>query len=293
MKFKLIEEVASEGHDVAFGCQVLGVSRGGYYKWLSRPLSTRRIESQRLWVRIKKMWEKSKKSYGAPRIHADLKGEGEKVSRKRVAKIMRENGVQGAGKKKFRPVTTNSNHSLPVAPRVLKVEDIEPSTLLPNQIWAGDITYVPTEEGFCYLAVLMDIGTRKIVGHSLSDSLHTQLVVNALDMAVGRQGPGQDLIIHTDRGSQYAAEAYLEKLKKNKFLPSMSRKGNCYDNAFVESFFRSLKVELVYTRKFKNSEEARKEIFEYIEVWYNRQRRHSSLAYMTPIDYEQKRARVS
>lgn len=293
MKFKLVEGLKNEGKEVAFSCSSLNTSRSGYYKWSSRPLSARKQDSEYLSEEIKKVWNKSRKTYGAPRIHAELKDGGKNVGLNRVAKIMRLNKIQGAGQKKFRPKTVSSEHVLSIAPRLFKVEELGPSNLLPNQIWVGDITYIPTDAGFSYLAVLMDLRTRKIVGYSLGNSLHSQLVINALDQAIGREMPNKGLTIHTDRGVQYSAQSYREKLSENSFLASMSRQGNCYDNAFVESFFRSLKVELIYTKKFKDLEMVRKEIFDYIEVWYNRQRRHSSLAYLSPINYEKQIALVS
>ena len=196
----------------------------------------------------------------------------------------------GYGKKKFKPVTTTSNHDLPVADRVFKTEIAETQLKSPNKYWGGDITYVATEEGWLYLSVVLDLFTKKVVGHAMRETMHAEMVTSAIIMALNRQGiiDGTDLVTHTDRGSQYASAEYTHVLKTHKLTASMSRKGNCYDNAMVESFFRTLKVELIYTRKFKTKEDARSAIFEFIEVWYNRQRLHSSLDYMTPEQYELK-----
>lgn len=210
------------------------------------------------------------------------------INKKRVARLMKENNIQGIGKRKFKPQTTTSNHSLPVAERIFKTEVAEAQVTRVNQYWGGDITYIATEEGWLYLAIVIDLFTRKVVGHSMQESMPCEIVINALDMGLKRQGlvVVNDLTTHTDRGSQYAAMDYVDKLAAHGTTPSMSRKGNCYDNAFVESFFRTLKVELINRKKFQTREEAKSAIFEFIEVWYNRQRLHSSLDYMTPEEYE-------
>jgi putative transposase len=290
MKFKMVEELAGERQDVTQGCCILGVSRSGYYEWLNRPLSARKAEDARLWEKIKQHWEASRKIYGRLRLTKKLQEDGQQVGKNRVEKIMKEHGIQGVGKKKFKPVTTSSNHNLPVAERIFQTE-IAPSQLTrPNQFWGGDLTYIPTAEGWLYLSIFMDLYTRKIVGYAMRDTMHAEIITSAIDMALCRQGltDATGLTAHSDRGSQYASEEYREKLSAHKVTASMSRKGNCYDNAYVESFFRTLKVELVYTRKFKTREEAKAAIFEFIEVWYNRQRLHSSLDYMTPEQYELK-----
>jgi transposase InsO family protein len=207
-----------------------------------------------------------------------------------VEKIMKNHNIQGIGKKKFKPITTTSNHDLPIAERVFETESAGQQVTSSNQFWGGDITYIATEEGWLYLAIFLDLFTRKIVGHSMRKTMHAEMVTSAIDMALKRQGLKQadGLVSHSDQGSQYASDEYREKLAAHNITASMSRKGNCYDNAFVESFFRTLKVELVYRQKFKTREEAKSAIFEFIEVWYNRQRLHSSLDYMTPEQYETK-----
>jgi putative transposase len=287
----MVEELTFELFDVRHLCAVLEVSCSGFYAWLKRPLSKRKIEDERVWQKIKKHWDDSRKTYGRRRILKKLKQENEVVGKNRVARIMKEKNIQGVGKKKFKPQTTTSNHELPVAERIFKTEIASEQVIKPNQYWGGDITYVATAEGWLYLAVVIDLFTRKVVGHSMSESMPCELVINALDMGLKRQGisMAEDLITHTDRGSQYAAQDYIDKLAKYKITPSMSRKGNCYDNAFTESFFRTLKVELVNRENFKTREEAKQKIFEFIEVWYNRQRLHSSLDYMAPEQYESKK----
>jgi len=286
----MVEELALEQQDVTRCCLVLKVSRSGYYDWRRRPVSERRLANEKLAQQIRQVWQESRGTYGLPRIYEKLKGESICAGKNRVQKIMKINNIQGVGKKKFKVMTTDSNHDLPIASRVFKAENHEQQVTRPNQIWGGDITYIPTEEGWLYLSVFLDLFTRKAVGHSTSKTMTSKLVIDSLDMALKRQGIGAEdkLLAHSDRGSQYAAEDYRKKLKAHKITASMSRKGNCYDNAFVETFFRTLKVELVYRTKFKTRDEAKATIFEFIEVWYNRQRIHSSLGYQTPIDYELK-----
>ena len=286
----MVEELAFELFDVRHLCKVLRVSTSGFYAWLKRPLSKRKTEDERLWQKIKKHWSDSRKTYGRRRIVKSLNNEGERIGKNRVARIMKEKNIQGVGKKKFKPQTTTSNHELPVAERVFKTEVARDQVTKPNQYWGGDITYVATEEGWLYLAIVLDLFTRKVVGHSMNETMPCELVINALDMGLKRQGlsTAEDLVTHTDRGSQYAASDYVDKLRRYKITQSMSRKGNCYDNAYVESFFRTLKVELINQEKFKTRKEARQKIFEFIEVWYNRQRLHSSLDYQTPEQYEAK-----
>ncbi len=286
----MVEELSLELQDIKRCCRVLKVSRSGYYAWLNRPVSERKKKNEELFQKIKKIWDESRKIYGLPRIIEKLKDENFNVGRNRVQKIMKQNNIVGVGRKKFKVVTTDSNHDLPVARRVFKTEDHGAQVTQPNQFWGGDITYIPTDEGWLYLSIFLDLFTRKVVGHSMNDSMASDLVISSLDMALKHQRItlADELVAHTDRGSQYAAEAYRDKLEAHGIKASMSRRANCYDNAFVESFFRTLKVELVYRRKFKTRAEARTAIFEFIEVWYNRNRIHSSIGYLTPIDYESK-----
>lgn len=286
----MVEELSIEQEDIALSCNTLKVSRSGYYSWLSRPVSKIQKENEELAAKVKLHWEKSRQTYGLPRLNEKLKKEKINISKNRLRTIMKKNNIVGAGRKKYKVMTTDSNHKLPIAARVFEAENHNQLVTQPNQYWGGDITYIPTAEGFLYVSIFLDLFTRKVVGQSMSESMLSELVINSLDAGLKRQGLNKktELVAHSDRGSQYAAEAFKLKLEKHGITASMSRKGNCYDNAFVESFFRTLKVELVYRRKFKTRDEARAAIFEYIEVWYNRERIHSSLDYMTPEEYENK-----
>lgn len=271
---------------MTWACKTLEVSRSGYYAWLDRGASERDKENAMLLERIRAIHEKSDSTYGSPRVTEDLRAAGAVVNEKRVARLMRENDIASEAVKKFKITTTDSNHDLPVAERLFETEHAD-KVMAPNQVWAGDITYVATDEGWLFLAIFLDIFTRKIVGFSCDDNMQTELILKALEMALGRQDveDGQ-LVAHSDRGSQYASDAFNSRLRLAGIIASMSRKGNCYDNAHVESFFHSLKTELVYRRNFKTREEAKRAIFEWIETWYNRERRHSALGYMSPADYE-------
>jgi len=269
-------------HPIALMCGVLRVSKSGYYAWLVRPESDRSIENRRLLVLIRIAHKKSHKTYGSPRVHQQLVKDGERCSEVRVAKLMAANGIRGEQKHKF-TATTDSKHDRPVAENVL---DRQFEVNEPNKVWGSDITYVPTGEGWLYLSGVLDLGMKGIVGWSMADSLETPLVKDALTMAYRRKLPGPGLIHHSDRGSQYASAEYQRLLARYGMIPSMSRKGDCWDNAPVESFFATLKRELIHRRKYRTREEARRDIFEYIEVFYNRQRLHSSLGYMSPEEYE-------
>ncbi len=274
------------GVTVKKACETLDVCRSGYYAWLSKKPSSRKLEDARLLPRIRAIYEKSDETYGSPRVTAELRAEGEVVNEKRVARIMRENEIAAAQAKKFKIQTTDSNHDLPIAERVFETEHAD-SVMAPDQVYVGDITYIWTEEGFLFLAIFMDIFTRKIVGHKADDNMRAELVLNALSMALGRQDVERDrLVAHSDRGSQYASEKLRERMELLGIIASMSRKGNCWDNAHCESFFHTLKTELVYKRSFKTREEAKQAIFEWIECWYNAERRHSSIGYMAPNEYE-------
>lgn len=286
MKFEMVEELSHEEVAVNLACKTIDVSRSGYYAWLNRPESVRSIENQNLLSQILKVHEKTKQTYGSPRMTEELVEGGFTCSENRVAKLMRENKIASEAVRKFKVTTTDSKHDLPIAKRIFETENVE-AVAAPNQVWVGDITYVATEEGFLFLSIFMDLFTRKIVGFSSDDNMRTELVLNALTMALGRQDINMwELIAHTDRGSQYAAEKYREKLNLIGIVASMSRKGNCWDNAHCESFFHTLKTELVYRTKFKTRQEAKDAIFEWIETWYNKERRHSALGYMSPAAYE-------
>lgn len=268
-------------------CKELGVSRSGYYAWKDRPMSPRKQANVVLLEKIRGIHEESRKTYGLPRIHARLKQMNEVCSKMRVHRLMKASGITGIVKKRFRVTTTDSKHDLPIAPRVFQTEEKSTHPSKPNQVWASDISYIATKEGFLYLAMYLDIFTRKLVGFSMDEHMQTTLIETALDMALGRQKLGHELIHHSDRGSQYAADLYRKKLSDLKITASMSRKGNCYDNAFAETFFATLKKELIYTKEYNTKDQAKKEIFEYIEVWYNKSRLHSSLGYLSPIQFEE------
>jgi transposase InsO family protein len=263
-------------------CRVFKLGRSGYYAWLKGNRSIRNNENDRLLLKIKTIFKDKKKVYGSPRIHKQLKAEGESCSRGRVERLMSKNGIAVKHKRKH-VITTDSKHDLPIAENILnrnfKVDE-------PNKVWLSDITYIPTGEGWLYLAGVLDLGTKAIVGWSMRDNMEKGLVIDALNMAYSRRKPRKGLLHHSDRGSQYASNDYRELLAGYGMQMSMSRKGNCWDNAPMESFFGTLKKELIYNRKYQTREEAKKEIFEYIEVFYNRERLHSSLGYLSPANYE-------
>jgi putative transposase len=231
---------------------------------------------------MRRIHKESYKTYGIRRIKAKLNKEGIPCGKNRIARLMRENGIFSRLRRKYK-ATTNSNHRLPVAPNLL---DQDFTADKPNTKWVGDITYIPTDEGFLYLSGIEDLFQRKVVGWSLGDRITKELTIRALEQAVGRENPGDGLIFHSDRGSQYAAYAYQEVLGKYCIRQSMSRKGNCYDNACMESFFSTLKKDLIYGRRFKTREEAKLAIIEYIETFYNCHRLHSTLGNMSPMEYE-------
>lgn len=283
----MVRDVHTDGGvSVNLACDTVEVSRSGYYAWLVRPESSRASENRTLLTHIRAVHEMSEQTYGSPRMTVELNELGLSCGEKRVARIMRENQIASEAVKKFKIATTDSNHDLPIKERIFETENVH-AIMAPNQVWASDITYVATEEGFLFLAIFLDLFTRKIVGFSSDDNMRAELIMNALDMALGRQDVKDgELIAHSDQGSQYASHEYSRKLNLVGIIASMSRRGNCYDNAHCESFFHSLKTELVYRRKFKTREEAKRAIFDWIETWYNRKRRHSALEYMAPEAYE-------
>lgn len=263
-------------------CRVLRVSPGGFYDWRGRPQSSTAVRHDALVVTIKAIHGEVKARYGSPRLHAELVARGEPCCVNTVAKLMRQEGIAAKAKRKFR-VTTDSNHDRPVAENVLN-RQFEPKA--PNQAWTADITYVATGEGWLYLAAVEDLYSRRIVGWSMGPRIDSRLVVDALEMALSRRLPGAGLVAHSDRGSQYASEHYRGLLTGHGITCSMSRRGNCWDNAPMESFFASLKKELIRGEHFATREEARASLFEYIEIFFNQTRRHSSLGYMSPAEYE-------
>lgn len=262
-------------------CQALNVSRSGYYAYINRPESNRSKENRELLKTIKDIHEKSRRIYGAPQITKNLPPE-QKASRGRVARLMRKNGIRSKVTKKYK-ATTNSNHNLPVAENIVNQQF---EVTRPNEKWLSDITYVATAEGWLYLAGVMDLHGRRIVGWSMANHMKTELVSSALKQAIGRTGASRGLIVHSDRGVQYASKEYQDLLNKHQYICSMSRKGNCFDNAPMESFWGKLKMEWLNDYKFKTRSEAKKAIFEYIELFYNRVRTHSSNDYVPPCQME-------
>jgi putative transposase len=268
-------------------CHALRISRGGYYAWLRTEMKRRREPSdEMLLADIRQIYEDSGQAYGSPRVYRELREADRKCSKARVERLMRQNGLRAKHKRKFK-VTTDSAHHLPVADNILAGRFNWEN---PDQAWVGDITYIGTDEGWLYLAVLIDLCSRKIVGWSMDKRMTRELPLKALRMAVQRRKPGLGLIHHTDRGSQYASKDYQDALRRYGMVCSMSAKGRCYDNAVAESFFHSLKVELIHGQRFASRERAMSAIFKYVEVFFNTKRRHSSLDYMTPVAYEQRRA---
>ena len=269
-------------------CRALNVSRSGYYDWRrGAPARESRLQRrQHTLTVIKRIHEDSRKSYGSPRIHRALREEGVKCGRYTVERLMSENGVYGKQKRKW-VATTDSRHDNPVVHNRLNREF---KALEPDRKWAGDITYIATEEGWLYLAAIMDLHSRSIVGWPAGERITTDLVSMALDRALEKRKPGRGLIFHSDRGSQYTSREYQMKLWRNGIIGSMSRKGNCWDNAPMESFFGAMKSEWIYgSRKYRTREEARADIFKYIEIFYNRKRLHSGLGYKSPETYEKER----
>ena len=264
-------------------CKVLQVSRSSYYDYLQRPPSTHDIEDDRIRPQVKTAFKKGRENYGTRRIKIELKKENTIVSRRRIGRLMQEEDLQVKTKRKFK-VTTDSNHNKQIAPNLIEREfDVATQ----DTVYVGDITYIPTREGWLYLATVIDLFSKAIVGWSMDSRINANLVNDALLMAIWTRKPVKGLIFHSDRGSQYASDIYRETLKTHGIKASMSKKGDCWDNAVAESFFHTLKIELIYHCDFETREEARTTIFEYIEVFYNRQRLHSSNGYEAPLVFEQ------
>mgnify|MGYP000877074237 CR=1 FL=1 len=262
-------------------CRVLKVSRSGYYEWTTRPKSTRELENEQILECARKSQKESKGIYGLDKMLEDVRETFPKCSRNRLYRIQRKNRIYSVRKRKFK-ATTNSNHNLPVAENLLN-QDFNVDS--PNKVWVTDISYINTEEGWLYLAAVKDLYNSEIVGWSVADNMKTQLCIKALNDAVRRQRPSEGLIHHSDRGVQYCSGAYQALLKKYGMKCSMSRKGNCYDNACAETFFSTIKCEILYQNRYLTRDQARKDIFWYIEIFYNRKRRHQALGYETPIGY--------
>jgi putative transposase len=264
-------------------CSALKVTRAGFYAWRRRKPSARAVHQEKLLVKIRQVHAENRELYGSPRVHRALLIDGEHVSRNTVAKLMRRAKIRAKSRRGFVPRTTDSSHDQPVAANLLE-RDFTASS--PNQKWLADITYIDTEEGWLYLAAVLDCYSRRIVGWSMSDSMPADLVSDALTMALLNRDPEPGLVHHSDRGSQYASDEMQGLLIRHGILVSMSRAGDCYDNAMMESFWATLKTELIHLEKYKTREQARQSIFEYIEVFYNRKRLHSSLGYTSPESFE-------
>ncbi len=281
MKYGFVKE-EQQHHSVQRLCKVLNVSRSGYYDWLSRQPSQRTLDNQALLVKVKTLYSQHKGRYGSPRIHAALLQQGEKVSLGRVERLMSQHNIKAQRSKRHKRVYFQREQQQ-AAPNVLSRQF---TANHPNQKWVSDITFVPTREGYIYLAIVLDLYSRAVIGWSMSHRINGQLVIDALNMAIAHRGEPVDVLVHSDQGSQYTSQAYRELLTMNDMVCSMSRKGECHDNAVAESFFHTLKEELITDAVFKTRQQARQAIFKYIEMYYNRVRLHSTLGYTAPLHYE-------
>jgi putative transposase len=272
-------------HSIQALCQELDVSPSGYYDWNQRQGSPgpRAVENQILAAQIQQLHQQSRQTYGSPRLVMELRKTGARHGRNRVARLMKQQGLCGRQKTRYRVQTTDSNHDEPIAPNRLAEA---PKPKAPNQVWVADITYIQTREGWLFVAAILDLYSRKIVGWAMGEHLDTGLILKALFMALQHRNPPANLLFHSDRGVQYASAAYRNALTQAGLLASMSRRGNCYDNASMESFWSTLKLEMVYRRAFLTRDQAKGAIFDYIETFYNRRRSHSALNYLSPVDFE-------
>jgi putative transposase len=273
-------------YPVRLMCRVLAVSPSGFYAWRQRAPSAHALADERLLLNVRLSHRQSDGDYGAPRIHRDLKTQGLRVGKNRIARLMRQHGLVGRARPARRPRTTDSRHAYAVAPnRLARHFDVHAVGAL-DRVWVSDITYVPTQEGWLYLAIVLDLASRRVVGWAMQESLDLELTLRALRMAIGARHPAPGLVHHSDRGTQYAADEYQALLAAEGMLASMSRKGNCWDNAVAESFFATLELELIMKHEWRTRDEARVALFRYIEAWYNRVRLHSTLGYLSPAQYE-------
>jgi transposase InsO family protein len=279
MKYRFMEK-EKENHTMKRMCEALKVSRSGYYAWRARRPSVRQKENEELLCLIRAIHERSRRLYGSPRIRAELLAQGFRYGKNRIARIMKDHSVRAEVKRRRFRRTTDSRHTYALAANLLLGKSQT------EGVWASDMTFVPTSEGWLYVAAVMQVRSRKIIGLAMSEKISQDLASDALRDAVGRQGRPEGVIHHSDRGRQYASYAYQNLLNQYGMQASMSRSGNCYDNAFLESFFGTLKTELVHGERYRTRKEARLSIFEYVEVFYNRQRRHSALGYRSPEQYE-------
>ncbi len=269
---------------VRLKCRVLDVTPSGYYASLKRPESWRAMIDDVLMAHVRIAHAESGDTYGAPRVHEELTAQGWPTSRKRIARLMRQEGLVARSPKQRRITTTDSNHTDPIAPNLL-AQQFDAGTAI-DRVWVSDMTYLPTREGTLYLATVLDLGSRRCVGWAMQDTMDVSIVLRALRMAVTTRRPAPGLIHHSDRGSQYAAKAYRTELSAHGLVASMSGTGNCYDNAVAESFFSTLEFELLMQSDWHTREDAKRAVFRYIETWYNRKRRHSTLGYVSPAEYE-------
>lgn len=284
MRFAFILDHAAEYH-ITTMCRVLTVSKAGYYAWVKRPPSARVAADAQLAAEITVIHGISRRTYGSPRVHEELQAQGKRHGVNRIARIMQDAGLRAKTPRRFQ-VTTDSTHGHPIAPNTLDRKfAVAPERGL-NQVWIGDITYLTTREGWLYLAIVLDLASRRVIGWAMRHTLEGELTRDALTMALTSRRPGPGVLHHTDRGSQYAAGDYRALLTAHQMECSMSRVGDCWDNAVAESFFATLKRELADDADWQTRDEARTAVFEYIEVWYNRQRRHSSLGYLSPVAHE-------
>jgi transposase InsO family protein len=285
MKYACITRHLGEVKNVRLMCRVLDVAPSGYYAWRKRSPSLHAIADERLLLNVRNAYEASGGRYGAPRVHRELRDEGIHIGCKRVARLMRIDGLVGRQPRVRGPRTTDSNHAYPLAPNLLE-RRFDVNGIAMNRVWVSDITYVPTREGWLYLAVVLDLASRRVVGWAMRETLEAELALSALQMALAARRPAPGLIHHSDQGIQYACTAYRACLAAHKLKASMSRRGDCWDNAVAESFFATLEAELLAHHDWPTRAVARQAIFEFIESWYNQRRRHSTLDYVSPAAYE-------
>lgn len=274
-----------DAYPIALLCDVLAVSRSGYHAWAAGRRNIREKKDAALRPKLRAAFEASRRTYGYPRLTAELRDQQERVGKTRVARLMREEGLQGRQRRRFRPCTTQSDHDRPVAPNRLAAVD---AITARDQVWQADVTYIATDEGWLYLAVVIDAYSKRILGWAFSPSLESDFVIAALLMAIGLRGGRcpRGLLFHSDRGVQYASKRFRDQLVAHRITASMSRRGNCYDNSRAESFFSTLKLELVYRTRFRDRLEAKAAVFEWIEAFYNLRRRHSAIGNISPVDFE-------
>ena len=286
MRYRFIAQHRWEFH-VTIMCRVLQVSKAGYYAWQHRPRSAHATQDHQLTMAITAAHQTSRGTYGSPRIHAELRAQGVPCSVRRVARLMQASGLTGSWRRRSAQRTTDSRHAYPIAANVLQRQFAVATVDQPTHVWASDLTYIATQEGWLYLAVVLDLASRRVIGWAMRHTMERGLTLDALTMALAQRQPAPGGLHHSDRGSQYACGDYRALVAAQGMTCSMSNVGDCYDNAVAESFFATLKTELISRQVWGLREEARAAIFEYIEVWYNRQRRHSSLGYVSPAEYEQ------